>query len=137
MTGTEEPGAAPIPDAPGGAPNAGAAPVPTDERVHLYEAVSARREGVLKDFDNQRAALIKAVEEQRMAAIPPSLRAGGRPTASPTAGLAGVALDAGGTRRPVMQEIALTLRAIIAEEVRTQLASMLAVWTETPVPPRE
>lgn len=134
MNGVDEPGAG----LPGGDGDSDAAPpppapVPTDERVHLYEAVSARRDGVLKDFDNQRAALIKAVEEQRMAAIPPSLRGAGRPIA----GLPGMMPDMAPARRPVMQEIALTLRAIIAEEVRTQLASTLAALAQTPVPPRE
>jgi hypothetical protein len=138
MNGAEDPGA--------GAPGGGngdidaappSVPVPADDRVHLYEAVAARRDGVLKDFDSQRAALIKAVEEQRMAAIPPSLRARARSAAGATAGPAGLGLDAGTLRRPVMQEIALTLRAIIAEEVRTQLASTLAALAETPTPPRE
>lgn len=133
MSAAGEPGGDPGPDPSGGeaAPaDTGPAPGPTDERVHLYEAVSARRDGVLRDFDSQRAALIRAVEEQRQAAIPPSLRAPPRPTIVPTAGLAGMPADA--LRRPVMQEIALTLRAIIAEEVRTQVASTLAALLDPP-----
>jgi len=137
MNGVDEPGGNP----PGGDGDIDAvpppAPTPTDERVHLYEAVAARRDGVLKDFDSQRTALIKAVEEQRMAAIPPSLRPHARQTAGPTAGIAGMASEAGILRRPVMQEIALTLRAIIAEEVRAQLASTLAALAETPARPRD
>ena len=42
-----------------------------EQRVHLYEAVSARRDQVLGQFAGQRAAILKAVADQRAAAVAP------------------------------------------------------------------
>ena len=42
-----------------------------EQRVHLYEAVSARRDQVLDSFASQRAEILKTVADQRAAAVAP------------------------------------------------------------------
>jgi hypothetical protein len=113
---------------------AGPAPQPpaADGRVHIYDAASTQREQVLKGFDRQREALLKAVDDQREAALAPIRAVQTRQAAgTATAGVDGRVLGprGGATALPgadrTMAEIVIAIRAIVAEEVRLQLASLL------------
>lgn len=94
-------------------------------KIHLLDAVSTQRESVLNTFDSQRDAIIKAVDEQRQAAMAPlqsqqARQAGGRvngPQPQPAAP---------SRQQAVAADIVLTLKALVAEEVRTQLIALLA-----------
>jgi|WetSurMetagenome_2_1015567.scaffolds.fasta_scaffold526378_1 hypothetical protein len=112
--------------------DAAAAPPAGDGRVHIYDAASTQREQVLKGFDRQREALLKAVDDQREAALAPirtvqTRQAGG----TATAGVDGRVLGPRGGAAPLpgadrtMAEIVIAIRAIVAEEVRFQLAALL------------
>jgi hypothetical protein len=122
-----------------------------EQRVHLYEAVSARRDQVLNQFSGQRAAILKAVADQRAAAVAPILAvAAKRANESRAAEPASAAMSAdpavapgmtppplgnaaiGGAtrrrsltqlRRAVAADIVSTIRALVAAEVRAQLAA--------------
>lgn len=107
-----------------------------ERRVHLYDAVSTQREHVLKGFDTQRQAVLKAVADQREAARAPILAVQARQAAgAATAGVDGRVLGPRGgsssgalsmaDRTQAIAEIAATIRAIVAEEVRVQLATLL------------
>ncbi|MFN3583341.1 hypothetical protein [Phenylobacterium sp.] len=89
-------------------PDPGPSPTPT----HLYDAVSAQRDEILGGFGEQREALIRAVEEQRLAAMPRHMRLAALSPAQASA------------------EIVQTLRQLVAKEVTRQLhlaiASMMA-----------
>ncbi|MBW8813061.1 MAG: hypothetical protein JF588_06510 [Caulobacterales bacterium] len=47
---------------------------PSGEPAHLYDAVAAQRDKVLGGFADQRESLTRAVEEQRLAAMPERMR---------------------------------------------------------------
>lgn len=127
-----------------------------EQRVHLYEAVSARRDQVLGQFAGQRAAILKAVADQRAAAVAPIIAVQAKhanerranepltdepatmaPSLDPalTPGLtspplANAMIGAPIRRRSLMQfrravagDIASTIRALVAAEVRAQLAA--------------
>lgn len=130
-----------------------------DQRVHLYEAVSARRDQVLHQFAGQRAAILKAVADQRAAALAPVLAvqakranepavstlnavpASPTPAALPraTPSTAGNVASSADIRRQVLTQlrravaadIVATLRTLVAAEVRAQLAAVQAAATVT------
>lgn len=91
------------------------APAPASTPMHLYDAVSARRDETVGGFGEQREALIRAVEEQRLAAMPQHMRLAALSPAQASA------------------EIVQTLRQLVAKEVTRQLhlaiASMMAERT--------
>lgn len=118
-----------------------------EQRVHLYEAVSARRDQVLNQFAGQRAAILKAVADQRAAAVAPILAVQAKraheagvnepamaamnpnPAATPSAA-APPPTNAVIRRRSLLQfrravaaDIVSTIRALVAAEVRAQLAA--------------
>ncbi len=118
-----------------------------EQRVHLYEAVSARRDQVLNQFAGQRAAILKAVADQRAAALAPVLAVQAKranepaaASASPTpAALPGASPSPAGNvaigaeirrqtliqlRRAVATDIVAMIRTLVAAEVRAQLATM-------------
>jgi hypothetical protein len=121
----------------------GAAPAAGEQRVHLYEVAANQRERVLSSFDTQRAAILKAVADQRTAAMAPILAvqarlagkagaSGPAPGASPGDGAtqAGVGTAArlqANVHRPhaVAAEIVGTIKLMVAEEVRVQLQAVL------------
>jgi len=125
------------------------APEQGDRPVHLYDAVATQRDHVLKSYDTQRSAIMQAVAEQREAAVAPIrsvqqrqiARESGSATAKTleqqTAGMPPGAsvlppqrpnASAVFTRQQlVAADIAATLRAMIAEEVRRQFRDLLAV----------
>jgi hypothetical protein len=111
--------------------DAGAAAPAGEARVHIYDAASTRREQVLQGFDKQREALLKAVDDQREAALAPIRAVQTRQAAgAATAGVDGRVLGPrGGAALPgadrTMAEIVIAIRAIVAEEVRFQLAALL------------
>lgn len=117
-----------------------------EQRVHLYEAVSARRDQVLSQFAGQRAAILKAVADQRAAALAPVLAVQVKRTNEPAAGAANptpaaspratpspagdVAIGAEirrqtliQLRRAVATDIVAMIRTLVAAEVRAQLAT--------------
>lgn len=102
-----------------------------EPRVHLYDAASTQREQVLKGFDTQREALLKAVADQHEAALAPIRAVQARQTGgAATAGVDGRVLGPRGTpttadRTQLISEIAVAIRAIVAEEVRMQLTTLL------------
>ena len=93
--------------------------------VHLYDAVSTQRDHVLGSFDAQRAAILKAVSDQREAALAPiksvQARQSSSSPAAPNAGVRGQP----GPRLLVAAEIVAQLKAMVAEEVRLQLLALL------------
>lgn len=116
-----------------------------EQRVHLYEAVSARRDQVLSQFAGQRATILKAVADQRAAALAPVLAVQAKrevapASASPTAAAPpGAALSPAGDvaigaeirrqtliqlRRAVASDIVSLIKTLVAAEVRAQLAAM-------------
>ena len=143
--------ATPTPEAKPGAGPQGAAPqsAAAEQRVHLYEAVSTRRDQALDAFSGQRAAILKAVADQREAALAPiravqakqtnkavaAAAASGLTGAAPMAGaLAGDAALGGKEdrrqsllqlRRSIADGIVATIRTLVAAEVRAQLAAAL------------
>jgi hypothetical protein len=115
----------PAPEAPAG-----------EKRVHLYDAVSTQREHVLQGFDRQREAILKAVGDQRETALAPIRTVQARQAAGiATAGVDGRVLGPRGAssapnlsaadRAQAISEIATIIRAIVAEEVHTQLVALL------------
>ena len=115
--------------------------------VHLYEAVSARRDQVLSQFAGQRAAILKAVADQRAAALAPVLAVQAKRVHEPAAGSASPtpAAPSGATpspagnvaigaeirrqtliqlRRAVATDIVALIKTLVAAEVRVQLAAM-------------
>ena len=118
-----------------------------EQRVHLYEAVSARRDQVLSQFAGQRAAILKAVADQRAAALAPVLAVEAKRANEPAftsanpapAALSGAAPSPAGNvaigaeirrqtlmqlRRAAAADIVAMIRSLVAAEVRTQLAAM-------------
>ncbi|HXW40602.1 MAG TPA: hypothetical protein VEK75_05335 [Xanthobacteraceae bacterium] len=118
-----------------------------EQRVHLYEAVSARRDQVLSQFAGQRAAILKAVADQRAAALAPVLAvqakranepaaASANPAPATSSGTApspagNVAIGAELRRQTLIQlrraaaaDIVAVIRSLVAAEVRAQLAAM-------------
>ncbi len=116
-----------------------------EQRVHLYEAVSARRDQVLNQFAGQRAAILKVVAEQRVAALAPVLavqtkrEAAPASTSAPPAALPGATSSPTGDvaigaeirrqtliqlRRAVASDIVSLIKTLVAAEVRAQLAAM-------------
>jgi len=102
-----------------------------EPRVHLYDAVSTQREQVLKGFDVQREAILKAVADQHEAALAPIRAVQARQAGGTTiTGVDGRVLGPRGTpsaadRTQTITEIAVAIRAIVAEEVRAQLTALL------------
>jgi hypothetical protein len=138
--GAAEPGPSPAPSiAPAAGDPAATAP-PAERPMHLYEAASAQRDKVMTSFDAQRAAILKAVADQREAALAPiravrarrvgqaaantaSLFAGGIPSALGKGVIMGrsayqPSLDRG---RMIAAEIVATIKTLVAEEVKFQL----------------
>lgn len=126
---------------------AGVAPAPP---VHLNEA-AAQRDRLVANYDAQREALLKAVEEQRQAAMAqvrtrqaptPNLapNTAASPVMNPALNTAGAAVNpavaaqlaanpaaqAVSRQQAVIADIVLTLKAMIAEEVRNQLVALMA-----------
>jgi hypothetical protein len=103
-------------------PSASPAPQP----AHLYEAVAGQRDRVLGAFDTQRAAILKAVADQRKAALAPIRNVQARKAGVPP-GAAGRPAGAASFshQQLVAADIVLTLKAMIADEVRAQLAALL------------
>ena len=81
------------------APSDAPAPGPT----HLYDAVASQRDQIVGGFADQREALVRAVEEQRLAAMPQHMRLAALSPAQ------------------VSAEIVLVLQQFIAKEVTRQL----------------
>ncbi|WGM40148.1 hypothetical protein [Caulobacter sp. NIBR1757] len=77
---------------------------PNAQATHLYDAVSSQKEQIVDGFAEQREALKKAVEDQRLAAMPEHMR---RAALGPSAA--------------VSAEIVELLQRIIAREVTRQL----------------
>ena len=77
---------------------------PSPQPGHLYDAVSMQKERVVDGFTDQRETLKRAVEEQRLAAMPEHMR---RAALGPSA--------------QVSAEIVELLQRIIAREVTRQL----------------
>lgn len=124
-----------------------------ERRIHLYEAVSTQRDKVLDSFDAQRAAILKAVADQRTAALAPIMavntkRAAKERTAptmtaampSPpnvnTASSSSM-IGAGGrrqlmigARQAVAAQIVAALKMLVAAEVRAQLDAVLRAAPE-------
>ncbi|HEY2068066.1 MAG TPA: hypothetical protein VGG48_00805 [Rhizomicrobium sp.] len=97
-------------------------------KAHLYEAVANQRERVLTGFDSQRDAIVRAVDEQRMAAMAPIYAvqgnvAAGRPAGQPAAGRPGY--PAPNQQSSVAADIVMTIKAMVAEEVRSQILALL------------
>ncbi|MGH6871272.1 MAG: hypothetical protein ACREHE_07185 [Rhizomicrobium sp.] len=90
--------------------------------VPLMDAVTTQRESVLSGFDSQREAIIKAVEEQRRAAMASGSTAQARQQGRPAVPVSGVP----NRQQSVAADIVATLKAMVAEEVRTQLLALLA-----------
>jgi hypothetical protein len=131
-----------------------------EQRVHLYEAVSARRDQVLNQFAGQRAAILKAVADQRAAAVAPILAVQTRranesnpnepaaaamnPNAAAAPGAAPPPLtNAPIRRRSLLQfrraiaaDIVATIRTLVAAEVRAQLAAIDAAAKPPADPPQ-
>jgi hypothetical protein len=47
---------------------------PAGDRTHLFDAVAAQRDQIVGGFADQREALVRAIEEQRLAAMPQHMR---------------------------------------------------------------
>lgn len=111
------------PAAPPSAAAEGAAP--QDAPKHLYDAIATQRDHTLGAYDTQKAAIVQAVAEQREAMVQPVRNVQARQAT--TAGLAG------GARIPplparqhaVAADIVATLKALIADEVRSQVHALL------------
>ncbi|HTQ13439.1 MAG TPA: hypothetical protein VMH86_06145 [Rhizomicrobium sp.] len=90
----------------------------------LLDAVATQRESVLSTFDTQREAIIKAVDEQRRAAM----NHAGTAPARPAAARPGVPPSQAQQLRQqeVVRDIVATLKALVAEEVRSQLIALLS-----------
>jgi len=122
---------------------AGVAPAPP---VHLNEA-SAQRDRLVANYDAQREALLKAVDEQRQAAMAhvrlrqtPQSNTTTSPAMNPALNAANAAINptlaaqmaanpvaqAAARQQAVIADIVLTLKAMIAEEVRSQLIALMA-----------
>ena len=137
------PGEGPAHEAPPSAPAA------DEPRIHLYEAVSTQRDKVLDSFDAQRAAILKAVADQRSAALAPitavNVKRATHPRPVPTnaaippspGNLAASSTSMIGTRerrqlmadvrQAVAAQIVAALKLLVAGEVRAQLdAALLA-----------
>jgi len=131
------PGGARPPSAPAAraaTPRPAAAPVPgADQRVHVYEAVANQRHNVLSSFDAQRQAIFKAVADQRETALAPILATQAKLTAlGGSAEASRRAAPSGGAVRPpatpqqmIAADIVAALKALVADEVRAQLAARL------------
>jgi hypothetical protein len=111
-----------------GAQQPGVAP---GQPVPLYDAASTQREKVVTGFDAQRQAILKAVDDHRLAAMAPIRAAqmqqaqdGARPVGQPAA--AANPNTAAARQQAVIAEIVMTLKTMVAEEVRTQLVALLA-----------
>jgi hypothetical protein len=108
-----------------------AAPMPDDAEPgappkHIYDAVTTQREHVLGGFDNERAALLKAVADQREAALAPVRAVQARQAAQAIAGQGNPRLMAGISRQQlVAADIAATIKAMVAEEVHNQIVALL------------
>lgn len=107
-------------------------PPNTERRIHLYDAASTQRESVMKGFDSQREALMQAVADQREAALAPIRAVNARQAA--VAGVDGRVLGPRGNspaalsaadKTQAITEIAAAIRAIVAEEVSLQIATLL------------
>jgi hypothetical protein len=99
--------------------------------IHLHEAATQQRDRTVTGFDAQREAILKAVEEQRLAAMSPIRAAQQRQTQAHPAQPLAPGMTAAGTAQPnrtqaVLADIVLTLKAMVAEEVRLQLVALLA-----------
>jgi len=143
---------APPPGAPPHGPAAAGAAA--DRRVHVYEAAAHQRERVMSSFDAQRAAILKAVADQRMAALAPIMSvqakmatsnaasAGAAPEARPAMGPAGAAALGAGRlpgftpQQLVAADIVAAFKTMIADEVRAQLAARLQSATPGAAQPR-
>jgi hypothetical protein len=116
---------------PGAPQQAGVAPGPP---VHLYEAASSQRERVVTGFDAQREAILKAVDDQRRAAMAPIQAAqtrqtqpgAPRPIQAQAAAMNPAPSPAATRQQAVVADIVMTLKAMVAEEVRAQLVALLA-----------
>ena len=127
-------------------PPSPAIPAADEPRIHLYEAVSVQRDKVLNSFDAQRAAILKAVADQRTAALAPiaavNVKRATQERAPPTKTAAlssprnidsassNSTIKAGGRRRlmigarqAIAAQIVGALRMLVAAEVRAQLAA--------------
>jgi hypothetical protein len=128
------PEAAPSPTAANGEGAAAPEAPASEPRVHLYDAVSTQRERVLKGFDTQREAILKAVADQHQAALAPIHAVQARQAAGTMAGgVDGRVLGPRGSAAPasmaerthMIAEIAAAIRVLVAEEVRSQLTTLL------------
>ena len=105
-----------------------------------FDAATGQRERVMSTFDSQRSAIIRAVDEQRLAAMAPihamqgQVMQGQAMQGQPIQSQAAVRQAAAAPRAPsaaasqqsaVVAEIVLTIKALVAEEVRGQLLSLL------------
>lgn len=94
-------------------PDPAPASSPAPEPTHLYDAVAAQRDEVVGGFADQREALVRAVEEQRLAAMPRHMRLAALSPAQTSA------------------EIVLALRQFVTKEVTRQLhMAITAMMTE-------
>lgn len=84
-----------------------------EDRRHLYDSVSSQKQTVIEGFAGQRETLMRAVEEQRLAAMPEEMRR-----------------MAGGQTAQVTHEIAEVLQAIIRREVTRQLDMAVCAMIE-------
>jgi hypothetical protein len=82
---------------------------PAGESQHLYDAVASQRDKVLGGFADQREALTRAVEEQRLAAMPDRLRPGAARASAEIVQLLQQMIA-----REVTRQLELAVRAMIA-----------------------
>jgi hypothetical protein len=103
---------------------AGAPPQSGAARTHQFEAASGQRERVVSAFDVQRDAILKAVDDQRLAAMAPIRAVQARQAQGGTGRAIGA--PPAPSQQNVVADIVMTLKALVAEEVRVQLVALLA-----------
>ena len=121
--------------------------VQTQKPTHLYDAVSTQRDHVVGSFEMQRNAILKAVADQREAALAPikavrerqsqqpaardgSAQAACRPGVAPAENIRRSRSHAALSQQElVASDIVATLKALVAEEVRVQLLILLEAAT--------
>ncbi|MGD0190326.1 MAG: hypothetical protein ABSD74_06260 [Rhizomicrobium sp.] len=112
-------------------------PAPPGRPGDVHNAASTQRDHAVNSFESQRSAILKAVDEQREAALAPiravQVRQGahvpGQPPQTPTNSAdpgQGAPLN---PHQLVALEIVAHLKALIAEEVRSQLLLLLEAAT--------
>jgi hypothetical protein len=95
-------------------------------KAHIYEAASSQRDRVVTAFDIQRDAILKAVDDQRQAAMAPIRAVQVKQAQGGTGRAIGAPPPAPNRPQNVVADIVMTLKALVAEEVRVQLVALLS-----------